>query len=444
MVWFAWFAYVRITTPPTAFAERADTDDRETDELSEELAEALRGLMSPTAPLTTSAPAAAAWPSWWPPGWLVTALTEAWGPANNTVQQAGVSYVTGAASNALGRIVAVVDEQRQTGRPTITSADSGATVWSPFGQSELAVVALTFRARYRASDKDDLAGALQDLRVAFLLAGPERHAFGNLTAVCQHELGCMLQEKDIPPDEAARMIAFLRDELSLSVTSTAEHILHGHGDVERILDKYYTRDESGDGWLVLSAAAEIAPSLTGRVEFRSGFWNIFSPLFHGRAMMRQRLTHLSEELRCLDELSCQEAIAQLTRRGAARPRPSVLDGPLTGMTAGVHEGSLRWAFYQVTQVRAAVVMLALSAFKHEHGHYPATLNELVPAFLDEIPLDAFAHEPFVYERLGDSRYDLRSPSQLPDDLRTTWPVSLPGFEASSYLPRRTLTGTKGE
>ena len=48
------------------------------------------------------------------------------------------------------------------------------------------------------------------------------------------------------------------------------------------------------------------------------------------------------------------------------------------------------------QVAAARVLLAMKAFKLEKGRLPATLDELVPGYLDAVPLDDFDGKPLRY------------------------------------------------
>jgi hypothetical protein len=49
-----------------------------------------------------------------------------------------------------------------------------------------------------------------------------------------------------------------------------------------------------------------------------------------------------------------------------------------------------------TQMRLTRIALALAAYKADHQGYPATVNELSPAYLAEIPNDPYSEKPFVY------------------------------------------------
>ncbi len=47
-------------------------------------------------------------------------------------------------------------------------------------------------------------------------------------------------------------------------------------------------------------------------------------------------------------------------------------------------------------------MLALRAYHLRHGALPATLDELVPEYLGEVPTDPYAQAAFRYEPNADS------------------------------------------
>ena len=51
---------------------------------------------------------------------------------------------------------------------------------------------------------------------------------------------------------------------------------------------------------------------------------------------------------------------------------------------------------EAARYRTLLVTLAGQAFRRDHGHFPKTLGELVPDYLDEIPLDNFDGKPLKY------------------------------------------------
>jgi hypothetical protein len=64
--------------------------------------------------------------------------------------------------------------------------------------------------------------------------------------------------------------------------------------------------------------------------------------------------------------------------------------------------------YNQTLVNQAQVVCALERYKFENQAYPATLNELVPQFLEKIPLDLVGGQPLHYRRTEDGKFLLYS------------------------------------
>jgi hypothetical protein len=207
--------------------------------------------------------------------------------------------------------------------------------------------------------------------------------------------------------------------------------------VDRLLHRYYTDDGEGDGWLVLSAASEQFDFGFGPPPaHRSRLWNVFSPLFNGRKTVREKLLRLADDLKQLDALDYEAARRLMSSRTQSARAASVLDGPLIHKTQGIDEYSFDVVFGRVAQQRALVVMLGLSAYKHDLQKYPDTLDSLTPEYLAEVPLDAFTQEPFVYERVSDADYRLGPIVPL-----TTWMyyerwMSEYGYRPDSYVPQR--------
>jgi len=68
--------------------------------------------------------------------------------------------------------------------------------------------------------------------------------------------------------------------------------------------------------------------------------------------------------------------------------------PAMGMTLEAY-------FRLVADVRITEVFLALRCYHLEHGRLPESLDALAPAYLEEVPLDPFAEQPFIYEPQAD-------------------------------------------
>src|SRR5205085_919233 len=54
----------------------------------------------------------------------------------------------------------------------------------------------------------------------------------------------------------------------------------------------------------------------------------------------------------------------------------------------------------VVNRRAALMCVALAAYRLDHQNYPAHLADLVPEYLKELPLDPYSSQPFVYQPVG--------------------------------------------
>jgi hypothetical protein len=50
--------------------------------------------------------------------------------------------------------------------------------------------------------------------------------------------------------------------------------------------------------------------------------------------------------------------------------------------------------------RAALTQIGLAIFRLDHGSYPDRLSELVPDYLEQLPLDPYSRQPFQYEPKG--------------------------------------------
>ncbi len=145
------------------------------------------------------------------------------------------------------------------------------------------------------------------------------------------------------------------------------------------LDRWYTRDAKGDGFLVLNAARS----------GRAGSWiNLFSPLYDGRG---QVMSLLSRNL-----TAC-------TGPWLAGHHTSPYYQPLT---APPELGNWAEPWRLLDAIRAAglhtqeaVLLVALRRFEADHGRWPASLQALVPSYLDSVPI-AFG-EPWEYTNQDD-------------------------------------------
>lgn len=97
--------------------------------------------------------------------------------------------------------------------------------------------------------------------------------------------------------------------------------------------------------------------------------------------------------------------------------------------------------------RTAAVALAAALYRIVHGHYPATLDELVPAYLPALPIDPLARpsKPFAYLLAAhgqrpviicagaDGVLQITSESLLPASTNYSWPYPNPGKSDDVYF-----------
>ena len=80
----------------------------------------------------------------------------------------------------------------------------------------------------------------------------------------------------------------------------------------------------------------------------------------------------------------------------------------------VAHGPIRSLVYsrggRATAYNGTQLALALELYRHDHGKYPETLDELVPTFFDVLPADPYSDKPFIY-RPADGEYWLYSIGQ---------------------------------
>ncbi len=422
-LWFAYFAYARWTALPAAIARGEANGETEAVQQMRGLADVLVRLPAFSSPSAGNA-------GWRGLSGLRDASRGPWAPDERAVLGDIVAHITAKDVNR------VLDDLRSFTElhPEI---DITALLYSGSQLGDLvsgrdllaeiaeAANALTARARYWHAEHDDPLAASADLVSASRLGRvqarlqPQFDRWWGYQRTIGHvpliEWSCLLRERDLPPELARELIAFFTDELTLSVSQAFGETASMPADVDAFLDRYYTDNGHGDGWLVVSHAAPIivrnafsySDSSTGT---RSGFWNLSSPAFDGRARSRAALTRWHTVVLGLDDQVFQAGLMSI--RTIENARISYGDPSATpmGPTAMILRGLRCDLFTQVAgevmRRRAVVVMLALAAHHSEHGAYPSTLDELVPEYLAQVPLDAHTLEPFKYELRTDGDYEL--------------------------------------
>jgi hypothetical protein len=79
---------------------------------------------------------------------------------------------------------------------------------------------------------------------------------------------------------------------------------------------------------------------------------------------------------------------------------------LRNVSFGLDE--MEWFAYAQVQIDEARIACRLERFRLDHGHYPASLAELSPAYGTDLPHDVMNGDPYHYKALPDGTYLLYS------------------------------------
>lgn len=131
-----------------------------------------------------------------------------------------------------------------------------------------------------------------------------------------------------------------------------------------------------------------------------------------------------------------KGIANARQPYAAKlPDPPIPHDPINGNL--LHSFSINRFEDEVNNAQNALLMLtlALRAYNLEHGQYPMSLSELVPAYISMVPDDPFAMKGPIYYKLAGNGYVLYSLGpDCKDDggkaIANTWSKAAPGVSAS--------------
>ncbi len=89
-------------------------------------------------------------------------------------------------------------------------------------------------------------------------------------------------------------------------------------------------------------------------------------------------------------------------------RTSWIATPLETFTPRRCAYAFKWLVPDLARTRMARVACALTRYRHARGGLPATLAELVPDFLPQVPLDPCTAQPLIYRRTAPGSYLLYS------------------------------------
>ncbi len=175
------------------------------------------------------------------------------------------------------------------------------------------------------------------------------------------------------------------------------------------LDSLYTKDSDGNGWYVpYVPATDDVLDKAGRV------LNLLSLAVNDRATVAGKIESAMDRASRAIDMPYLQAIDLLNGRLGAWQQFGMyreIGNPVDGGLA-----QPMWYSYAYTQFidcgmwqAAAVTSLALSAYRTEHGAYPARLADLVPEYLQAVPIGPLHAEPLRYRLDERDGYSLYSP-----------------------------------
>lgn len=398
-LWFARFAYIRYTTPPAIATRQGVSAPFNANPEDQRLDDAIRAIGSHPALKVAAASDFQ----------LFESATEA--PAGNSSGRSDSVYAAIADPSlrvALADLEKAAELHAAAARPGQARDFDNKEYW----WANQAVDVLLLQSRVDRTAGGAFRASISKLCNAYYIARrsdasrieKEPSYLGRAISIRPlMEISRLSLEEPLSRDDAHRLIDLISDADGLHIGAT----LLGdsmNGEIDSLLDRYYTDDGHGDGWLVLSAAAETP--WTGPIVDRLSTgraWNVFSPLFHGRREIRAHLKAAYDLLETLDSTDVAKNRERI--RAASGLSRTILDGPFLFDTR-LDPIVLHNVTELVRRRRATVILLALSAYRTDHGGYPASLSALRPTYLAEIPFDAETAAPFQYRVTDGDRIEL--------------------------------------
>ncbi|HPD29600.1 MAG TPA: hypothetical protein PLL20_06375 [Phycisphaerae bacterium] len=429
--WFGYFAYTRMTTRPAApyiaggWSDAGLAIPDPAVDVSVQLANALTTLTATptTFPAPTTAPAGMEWMEGedyeaWRKGqpvqrrsaksdsidlWTAVALDGEWNPTTRYHLTEIVRYLDLATTKAtLDRIVEL------SGKPfCISQARFGFTMLSSCRE---AARTLTVRARRAMAERNDLDSALSDIRTVLNLASGLEDDQRALSMMVGTACRCMaLWEMTHWPEEMKLDNVQLRRLQNLVGTQRrdprqlAETMLRSdHLLLRDFANQMYTGDDRDGGWFVPTyCCPEIAdhPSL--------GLLNLLSPFYDNREQAKNRLDdYCRNQLVAIDTPTPPPSSISRHSRGWQSWDPTL---PFKASQGQDWSWRIRWRTERDEMwVDGTITVLALAAYRNDHGRFPEALEEMVPRYLEALPIDPGAGRPLRYKRETEGDYRLYS------------------------------------
>ncbi|MCC6683024.1 MAG: hypothetical protein IT445_19155 [Phycisphaeraceae bacterium] len=281
------------------------------------------------------------------------------------------------------------------------------------------VIARGFKLRaFRALGRGDTAEAWRNAELIFVLARrvyEDRMIMGQVIATSINSMATQVAAalRDDPNTDAILLSAIAK-QLDCELP---DHLVEAVDHIERwsMLDMLaWCTSGDPEVYKRLEAPAFITPCFTDPLFDQQQAAKEVNARFD-RVVAVMRLPDVSQALREFTDIdnehatNSNQAIA-LTEPGG-RQRIQQLPEPQRGQTytklatdlfLGWLMPSLDGAYKKEWEIRiirsAHRVAVAVVRYQREHGDWPASLDDLVPQYLDALPTDAFSGDPLIYRR----------------------------------------------
>lgn len=319
-----------------------------------------------------------------------------WTPETRPNQQCVVAYLESPAVETSLALLAAVG-------PGVAQLPPG----SMTGYRNAARMFVT-RTRLNHAGRGDIPAAFADLAAVYRLAtmgmkSADSGLFLSALAcesIAGAELRRMAFEHALPLDEVRSAIRMLRASTLDKEGMWRCVVMCQCETLEHLLDRTYTDDGSGDGWLVLSHVNDILQPRWADPP-RTGAWNALSIFFNSRRTVESKIDQFRIACEEAGKLPYAEARMAVQRIKMSELRFTLLDGPLCSAKFASSGTYHRLVVSELANRNANFAALGLSAWRHDHGVYPASLDELLDGYLESLPQDPYCESPIRYRRLGE-------------------------------------------
>ena len=342
------------------------------------------------------------------------ALNGRWTPEIRYHLRAVIDYLE---TPAMQAALAEIAEQA---RSTTLPAGYGWGGAGPYSQIRNTVKILTRRRRYHMAQLHDTAAACRDIQtIQDLCAMMERDGaliqhlvamacraliYSEITIWCREFPLTREQERDLQAALQSHCFDLAAGWRNMNDNESRFALC--------MLDACYTKDADGDGWFV-----PFAPQTDDLADKALSALNLLSPLVNDRLTVTRKIEFVVGKANRAADLPFQEAVKILGTDSDGRQQfgQLLMGNPVdvpAGMVLNLSRSRLYTSFICcAVEEAAAITSLALSAYRTEHGQYPAYLSSLVPEYLSSLPMDAITGQSLLYRLDERDGYSLYSPGE---------------------------------